>query len=238
VHPATAEPGGRNRFAIDLFAPIADDYELWSRALSFWQDPYWRRTMVKGLGLPPGARVLDVAAGTGEVTRLLEAEGYQVVSLDQSREMLARAAERGARTVAARAEALPFADRAFEGLSVTYLLRYVEDVEATLAELARVIRPGGRLGMVEFGMPHGLKSIYWHTYMRAGLPLAGSLIDLLGSRGWGRVGRFLPGSIADFHRRFPPDKLERTFLRAGFARVRLANLSWDGGLVIWADLPG
>lgn len=70
-----------NTTALRLFAPTADDYGTWSRWLSFWQDPRWRRTMIERLELAPGARILDVAAGTGEATRLLQQQGLHVISL-------------------------------------------------------------------------------------------------------------------------------------------------------------
>jgi demethylmenaquinone methyltransferase / 2-methoxy-6-polyprenyl-1,4-benzoquinol methylase len=218
-----------NRFAQDLFAPLAGDYERWSRLLSFGQDPLWRRSMVEGLGLAPGSRVLDVAAGTGEVTRLLSARGFRVASLDQSREMLSQAAARGATAVLGRAEALPFPDGAFDGLTFTYLLRYVEDPAACLRELARVVRPGGVVGMVEFGRPKGFWDPLWRFYVGCCLPAAGTLI----APGWKRVGSFLGPSIDAFHRRFPAGELARLWEGAGLTDLRAAHPSVGGGLVIW-----
>lgn len=88
-----------NRKAQELFAPIASNYERWAAVLSLGQDPRWRASMVAGLKLPPQARVLDVAAGTGAISRLLEARGARVIAFDQSIEMLGVAQRRGATVV-------------------------------------------------------------------------------------------------------------------------------------------
>jgi demethylmenaquinone methyltransferase / 2-methoxy-6-polyprenyl-1,4-benzoquinol methylase len=218
-----------NRFARELFAPIAEDYEIWSRALSFGQDPRWRRSMVEGLNLSRGSRVLDVAAGTGQVTRLLEEKGYAVVAVDQSPEMLAQALARGSTVVNGRAEVLPFREGTFDGLAFTYLLRYVDDPMACMAELARVVRPGGRIGMVEFGRPRGFWGPWWYAYTRLGLPLAGVLI----APGWSRVGLFLGGSIDAFHGRFPMPEMTRLWERAGLEDIRVSTPSLGGGLIMW-----
>ena len=115
--------------------------------LSFGQDPRWRRFLVDRVPAGSG-RVLDVAAGTGLVTRALLDRGRarRVTALDQSEPMLAAAAERrdpGAAFVLGQAERLPFPEAAFDALTVTYLLRYVDDPGATLEEMVRVVRPGG-----------------------------------------------------------------------------------------------
>jgi demethylmenaquinone methyltransferase / 2-methoxy-6-polyprenyl-1,4-benzoquinol methylase len=219
----------RNRFAIDLFGPIANDYERWSRVLSFGQDPLWRKRMVAGLGLNAGSFVLDVAAGTGEVTRLLSRRGCKVVSLDQSMEMLSLCARRGATTVRGRAEQLPFPDDLFDGLTFTYLLRYVDDQLACMRELARVVKPGGVVGMVEFGRPKNLWGPLWRFYTRACLPAAGAII----SPGWRTVGRFLGPSIDDFHRRLPEEGLVRIWKDAGLVDVQSVHMSLGGGLILW-----
>ncbi|MFQ5947332.1 MAG: methyltransferase domain-containing protein, partial [Acidimicrobiia bacterium] len=131
-----------NHEARRLFAPIAGDYERWARVLSLGQDPRWRAEMVAGLDLPKGSLVLDVAAGTGAITRLVESRGFDVVALDQSPEMLRAAKQEGATAVQARAERLPFPDESFDGLTFSYLLRYVTDPSRCMQELVRVVRPG------------------------------------------------------------------------------------------------
>lgn len=215
--------------ARDLFAPIASGYERWARWLSMGQDGRWRQTMVEAIDLPPGSSVLDVAAGTGSITRALQLRGFDVVSLDQSPSMLARAIERGAQGVLATAERLPFADGTFDGLAFGYLLRYVDDVPTAMRELVRVVRPGGMVGMVEFGRPRGVWGPAWHLYTRIGLPVAGAAIR----DGWDEVGRFLGPSIDAFARRFPPDRLCDVWRSAGLSEVRARPMSLGGGLVMW-----
>lgn len=185
--------------------------------------------MVDGLDLLPGSRVADVAAGTGAVSRLLIERGHSVTAVDQSPEMLARAEERGIDCIRARAEDLPFADCSFDGLTFTYLLRYVDDPVACMRELVRVVRPGGSIGMVEFGLPGGVWRPPWLVYTRLVLPAAGALI----SPGWRRVGSFLGPSIEQLHRRFPDTELVGLWEDAGLEQVRRRDLSVGGGLVMW-----
>ncbi len=131
--------------------------------------------MVRGLALPKSSRVLDVACGTGLITRLLARRGFEVVSLDLTPAMLSRAGQRGASCINARAEALPFVDDCFDGLSFGYLLRYLDDPAATMQELVRVVRPSGPVGMVEFGLPRRAWKPLWRAYTRFVLPAAGRL---------------------------------------------------------------
>src|SRR6187397_2624713 len=148
----------RRRHARALFAPLGPTYDRVGAVLSFGQDPRWRRFMVDRLPRD-GGQVLDVATGTGLVADALLRRGFRVTGLDQSPGMLARARERfGDRVelVEASADALPFADSSFDHLTFTYLLRYVDDPGSTLVELARVVRPGGTVAMLEFGLPHGV----------------------------------------------------------------------------------
>jgi demethylmenaquinone methyltransferase/2-methoxy-6-polyprenyl-1,4-benzoquinol methylase len=227
--PENPGPTPRNRHARALFAPLASNYERWSRWLSLGQDPRWRRTMVDGIDLTSGSLVADVAAGTGAVSRLLLARGFRVIAVDQSPEMLAQAAGSGIDVVCARAEELPFDDASLDGLTFTYLLRYVDDPRACLRELARVLRPGGMIGMVEFGVPRGIWRPPWIAYTRLALPAAGMLI----SPGWRRAGSFLGPSIEDFHRRYPGDALIELWLEAGFTDVRRQARSLGGGVIMW-----
>jgi demethylmenaquinone methyltransferase/2-methoxy-6-polyprenyl-1,4-benzoquinol methylase len=220
--------------ARELFAPLGPTYDRYAALLSFGQDPRWRRFLVSRVEVAPTGRVLDVATGTGAVAaELLRGRpGLAVVGIDQSPEMLAEARRRlGDRVelVAGRAESLPFEDASFDALTFTYLLRYVADPAATLAELARVVRPGGTIAMLEFGLPRGIWRPLWELYVRVGLPGLGRLI----SPGWHEVGRFLGPSIRDFHRRFPPSELLALWSQAGIDDVRGRRLSLGGGLVVW-----
>jgi demethylmenaquinone methyltransferase/2-methoxy-6-polyprenyl-1,4-benzoquinol methylase len=199
--------------------------------LSFGQDPRWRRALVAAIDPRPGERVLDVATGTGLVAAELAASGADVVGLDQSEEMLAVARGRlGARVTLLRGEAerLPFADGEFDALTFTYLLRYVDDRAATMRELARVVRPGGRIGMVEFGVPQAaaLRAL-WRVHTRVGLPLVGRLV----SPAWLEVGRFLGPNIEELHTREPD--LPALWRAAGVGDVRELRMSFGAGLVMW-----
>ena len=221
----------RTAHARELFAPLGPTYDRVGAALSLGQDPLWRRFLVRRLPRDQG-HVLDVASGTGLVAAELLRRGYRITALDQSHEMLAVARARldgRADFVEASAEALPFADGAFDHLTVTYLLRYVDDPAATLAELARVVRPGGVVASLEFGVPGGPARPLWELYVGAVLPLAGAVLR----NGWQEVGSFLGGSIRDFWRRFPLERQLELWRKAGVRDLEVRRLSLGGGVVIW-----
>jgi demethylmenaquinone methyltransferase/2-methoxy-6-polyprenyl-1,4-benzoquinol methylase len=221
----------RRRHARALFAPLGPTYDRVGAVLSFGQDPRWRRFLVDRLPRD-GGHVLDVATGTGLVADALLGRGFRVTGLDQSTEMLDRARERfGGRVVLVEgsAEELPFADASFDHLTVTYLLRYVDDPAATLVELARVVRPGGTIAMLEFGVPRGIWRPAWNVWVGVGLPVAGRLI----SPGWHEVGRFLGPSIRSFHETYPEPVLLALWRAAGVEDVRRRHLSLGGGVVLW-----
>jgi demethylmenaquinone methyltransferase / 2-methoxy-6-polyprenyl-1,4-benzoquinol methylase len=228
----------RNLHARRLFAPLGTTYDRYSRLLSLGQDPRWRRFLVSRIRAGPQDTVLDVATGTGAVAiELVRRTGCSVVGLDQSAEMLAEARHRVAAArladritlVEGTAERLPFDDASFDSLSFTYLLRYVGDPAATLRELARVVRPGGSLASLEFGVPSGIPRAAWELYVRVGLPLAGRAI----SPGWHEVGRFLGPSIRRFGAEYPPERLLALWPEAGVEDVRARRMSLGGGLVVW-----
>jgi demethylmenaquinone methyltransferase/2-methoxy-6-polyprenyl-1,4-benzoquinol methylase len=200
--------------------------------LSLGQDPLWRRFLVSRLP-PDGGRVLDVATGTGLVAAKLGRAGFSVTGLDQSPEMLDVARRRlgdEVDLVEASAERLPFADAAFDHLTVTYLLRYVDDPGAVIAELARVVRSGGVVASLEFGVPEGLARPLWDAYVGAALPLTGRLV----SPGWREVGRFLGRSIRDYWDRYPLERQLGLWRDANLNGIEVRRLSLGGGVVIWA----
>lgn len=217
-----------NNTARTLFAPIAPTYQRWASVLSLGQDKRWRATMVAGLKLPPGGLVLDVATGTGSITRLLQKSGHTVVGADLSSAMLGQ--HPGPSRVLARGERLPFRPDLFDGVTFGYLLRYVDDPIACLAGFWRVLKSGSRLGMVEFGLPTTWY-VPWRVYANGMLAVAGRLIG----QGWYEVGKFLRPSIEDFHQRHPD--LDSVFREAGFVEVRSRRLSLGGGLVMWGRKP-
>ena len=229
----------RTQEARELFAPLGPTYDRYARLLSFGQDPRWRRFLVSRV--PADAhRVADVATGTGavaiELARAVPSRG--VVGVDQSAEMLAAGRTRVAGAgLASRielrdgnAESLPFSDGEFDALTFTYLLRYVDDPAATIRELARVVRTGGTVAMLEFAVPHGVWRPLWELYVRVGLPLAGRVV----SPGWHAVGRFLGPSIRGFYERYPLTDVLELWRDAGLVDVRFRRLSLGGGVVVWA----
>ena len=231
------ERSARKEHALTLFQGLPRHYDRMGAVLSFGQDPLWRRALVRAIDPRPGERVLDVASGTGMVAvALARRSGCEIVALDQSEAMLAQARARVAADsrlaaqisfVSGEAENLPFADGEFDALSFTYLLRYVDDRARTMHELARVVKPGGRIGMVEFGVPRSaaLRAL-WRVYTRIGLPLLGRLV----SRDWYEVGRFLGPSIEELES-VEPD-LVGLWNAAGIRDVSLRRASFGAGLVM------
>jgi len=216
--------------ARELFAPLGPTYDRVGAALSLGQDPRWRRFLVSRL--PRGGQVLDVATGTGLVAAELLRRGFGVTGVDQSPEMLAVAHRRfgdEVRLIQAQAEALPLDSESFDHLTFTYLLRYVADPGATLTELARVVRPGGYLASLEFGVPHGPARPLWDLYVQAVLPLAGRLLR----NGWPQVGDFLGGSIRTFWERHPLERQLEWWHAARLHGVEARRLSLGAAVVIW-----
>jgi demethylmenaquinone methyltransferase / 2-methoxy-6-polyprenyl-1,4-benzoquinol methylase len=228
--------------ALELFAPLPRHYDRVAAVLSFGQDPRWRRTMVDFVQADRSERVLDVATGTGLVAQqMVRRYGCEVVGLDQSPQMLAgaqarldadsRLAERIS-LVRGEAEQLPFADEQFDHLTFTYLLRYVEDPLATMAELARVVRPGGRIASLEFAVPpRTLWRGLWSFYTHVGLPVLGRAV----SREWAHTGRFLAESIPTFYERYPMTRVAEIWKQAGIVDVHVRRMSLGGGVVMWGS---
>jgi demethylmenaquinone methyltransferase/2-methoxy-6-polyprenyl-1,4-benzoquinol methylase len=246
--PATSDADGvaptdrgsaRKREALELFSGLPRRYDQLSAALSFWQDPQWRRALVDAVAPEAGERLLDVATGTGMVAaELLSRADCTVVGLDQSPQMLSAARTRftrddsdRVRLLEGQAEALPFPDASFDALTFTYLLRYVDDPPATIRELARVVRPGGRIASLEFGVPPRLPArAAWRLYTAVGLPLLGRLF----SREWREVGRFLGPSIRGFYERHPLEQIAGYWREAGLEDVQVRRMSLGGGIVMSA----
>ena len=235
----------RNRFAQNLFTPLPQRYDRLAEILSFGQNGRWRHAMVGAIAATPGQAVLDVASGTaGVALQIAERTGASVVGVDLTEQMLRQGqrnvAEAGRgdriRLTAGRAEQLPFADATFDALTFTYLLRYVLDPQATLSELARVVKPGGRVASLEFLVPPSrFWRTWWWLYTRTLLP-AGGLVT--GGKEWFGVGRFLGPSISGHYRRYPVSWTVEAWRQAGFTDVGVRVMSLGGGLVMWGTRAG
>jgi len=229
-----------NRVAQELFDALPDRYDRLAEVLSFRQNSRWRRAMCDHIvGSGPGL-VLDVASGTaGVAIQLARRSPARVVGIDLTEQMLRRGRAnveqadlvgRVGLTVG-RAERLPFADATFDGLTFTYLLRYVADPQATLDELVRVVKPGGPVASLEFFVPpNRFWRAWWWLYTRAVLPAGGWLT---GGREWWGVGRFLGPSISNHYRAHPLRWHVEAWEKAGLADVGVRVMSLGGGLVMW-----
>jgi demethylmenaquinone methyltransferase / 2-methoxy-6-polyprenyl-1,4-benzoquinol methylase len=165
------------RVVEDMFDRIAPRYDLLNRMLTFRMDVAWRRTAVNALQLLAGARVLDLACGTGDLCRTLSAAGYQPIGVDFSAGMLA-AARTDAPLVRADAMRLPFPDASIDGLTCGFALRNFVDLAPVLTECARVLRPRGRVALVDVGEPTSAPArAVHHLWFRQVVPFVGGLLS-------------------------------------------------------------
>jgi demethylmenaquinone methyltransferase/2-methoxy-6-polyprenyl-1,4-benzoquinol methylase len=233
-----------NAFARDLFDGLPARYDALEELLSFGQNRRWRAAMVGAVAESHPATVLDEATGTAGVALMLARRtDAEITGVDLTEQMLRRGGARVARSgrgrirlAVARAEQLPFPDATFDALTFTYLLRYVADPAATLRELARVVRPGGTVASLEFGVPP--RPVWlpaWRLYTRVVLPSAGLLT---GGREWARVGRFLGPSIEEHYRHYPVARHVAMWREAGIEGVRTRTMSLGGGLVMRGVVRG
>jgi len=240
-----SEPAGdSNRFAQALFTGLPKRYDALEELLSLGQNRRWRRAMVDRIVVTDPRKVLDVATGTGGVAlQLARRSDAAITGIDLTEAMLTRgqatlrAGDVDGRVAltAGRAEQLPFPDATFDGLTFTYLLRYVADPAATLQELGRVLKPGAPVASLEFTVPRNrFWRAWWWLYTRLVLPAAGALAG----RAWFRVGRFLGPNISAHSERYPMDWTVRAFEAAGFVDVGVRVMSLGGGLVMWGARAG
>ncbi len=205
-----------------MFDGVARRYDLTNTVLSGGQDRFWRRVTRETLGVGPGDRVLDLAAGTAVSTVELAASGAWCVAADFSVGMLAAGAGRRVPKVAGDATKLPFADGVFDAVTISFGLRNVVDHVAGLREMARVTRPGGRLVVCEFSTPtNGLFATTYKEYLMKALP---------------RIARAVSSNpdayvyLAESIRAWPDQaELARRIQAAGWKDVAWRNLT--GGIV-------
>ncbi|MDA8311828.1 MAG: class I SAM-dependent methyltransferase [Actinomycetota bacterium] len=236
---ATSRSGPGNVVARRVFRGLPERYDQLAEWLSFWQNRRWRAALVDAVAAGHPRLVADVATGTGGVALALAARtGAEVIGFDLDEGMarqglrnVRRASDPRISIAVAKGEQLPLPDRSVDALSFTYLLRYVDDPQATIAELARVVRAGGVVANLEFAVPDSpLWRPLWWLYTRSVLPLAGLLT---GGPAWYRVGRFLGPSITGHYRRYPLDWTVEAWERAGIGEVTVQRMSLGGGLVMW-----
>jgi demethylmenaquinone methyltransferase/2-methoxy-6-polyprenyl-1,4-benzoquinol methylase len=229
-----------NAFATGLFEDLPARYDRLAEMLSFGQNKRWRHELILHVARFRPRRILDVATGTaGVAIALAHATEANIIGVDISEPMLERGRERvraadldaRIRLEIARAEELPFPDASFDAVSFTYLLRYVADPSATVAELARVLRPGGGMVSLDFFVPpNALRRLSWRAYTRLLLPAAGYVF---GGKAWWKVGRFLGPNIEDFYRQWPLYRIFEAWRMAGMVDVEHQVMSMGGGLVMW-----
>ncbi len=220
-----------------MFDAIARRYDLLNRVLSFGSDQRWRRRTVRALELRPGAEVLDVATGTADLAIACARAGARVTGVDPSAGMLevgerkvADAGLGGAVTlVRGDAQALAFPDARFDAACMAFGIRNVADRPRALGELARVVRPGGRIAILELGEPRGgLMSLLARVHIHVFVPIIGSLLSS------GREYRYLQASIAAFP---PSEKFVEMVRAAGFADVAAEPLTFGVSTLFSARRP-
>jgi len=212
-----------------MFGRVARRYDLLNHLLSASLDRVWRRRLARSLAVPAGSRVLDLCAGTGDQAEALRSSGVEIVAADFCLPMLALARPKFARggspspdPVQADALSLPFPDRRFDAASVSFGLRNVADLETALRELARVLKPGGELAVLEFAIPvhQPLRGLYLF-YFRHLLPAIGRLVSKDDS-----AYSYLPSSVLAFPQR---EGFSARMAAAGFTDCRFESLS--GGIL-------
>jgi demethylmenaquinone methyltransferase / 2-methoxy-6-polyprenyl-1,4-benzoquinol methylase len=235
-----AAPSPENAFATDLFLGLPARYDLLAELLSFRQNARWRHELVDHIAEAGPHRILDVATGTaGVAIELARRTGAEIVGVDLSEAMLVRGRQRVAAAglepritlETGRAEGLRFESESFDAVSFTYLLRYVADPDATMRELARVLRPGGVMASLDFFVPPQAAWLSaWRLYTRVGLPAFGWMS---GGGAWARVGRFLGPNIEAHYSRWPLSRIAEAWGAAGLVNVGWRVMSLGGGLVMW-----
>ena len=223
---ARADKAGRVR---SMFAAIAPSYDLNNRVHSLGRDQAWRRAAVRAAGVGPGQDVLDVACGTGDLTQALarRTEARSITGLDFTRAMLDVAEQKkrrdprlqGISYIVGDAMALPFADGSFDAVTIAFGIRNVQEPRRALAEFFRVLRPGGRLVILEFHRPRN-RLVRWFNDLYAGriMPWTATLL----ARDRSGAYRYLPKSVGSF---MDAQDLRREIEGAGFSEATVRPLT-------------
>jgi demethylmenaquinone methyltransferase/2-methoxy-6-polyprenyl-1,4-benzoquinol methylase len=207
-----------------MFDRIADRYDLLNRVLSFGQDRGWRRRAIALAALAPADRGLDVGAGTGDLALSLatSAPSGRVVAVDIAERMLTRSrtrAEVALGLVVGSAEALPFADSTFGVVVAGFAVRNFGDLPRGLREMRRVLRPGGRVVVLELALPPSKPIRALHLfYLRRVAPIVATVLGSTAD-----AYRYLPASIEAFR---DPEELAEALRESGFERVRFERLTY------------
>ena len=209
----------KTRVVRSMFDSIAPRYELVNRLMTFGLDAGWRRRAIDSLGLPAGSLLLDLACGTGDLSRTAAARGLLPIGADLSFGMLAASHGTGP-LLQADASALPLAAGSLDGIVCGYALRNFTDLSACLHEMGRVLRPGGRLSLLEVGAPESkLVGFGYRLWFERAVPVIGGLLSDRAAY------RYLPASTAYLP---SPEELRSILVEAGFSGVNHHHLS--GGL--------
>ena len=204
-----------------MFDRISPVYDAMNRTMTMGLDQRWRRATVAAV-VQPGDRVLDACCGTGDLAVAALQAGATVTGLDFSERMLERARRKSDEIdwVQGDAEKLPFEDASFDAATVGFGVRNLADLERGLTELRRVLRPGGRVAILEITKPSGLLAPFYRLWFDGFVPLLGKVLP------GGSAYTYLPASV----RRFPgPDQLAGLLRGAGFEDVRWRTFA--GGIV-------
>jgi demethylmenaquinone methyltransferase/2-methoxy-6-polyprenyl-1,4-benzoquinol methylase len=227
-------------FPTRLFNGIARDYDIFERVFTLGQAERWKARVVEKLDVARDSWVMDLGTGTADIAiRIAEELGCQVLAVDQSDEMIkvakikinAISMSNRIWILKGRAEDLPLRDASLDAVTFSYVLRYVEDVEATMREIIRVIKMGGQIIYLDFGIPSNPTMKTIHTlYTHYVLPLGG----WLGGQAWRTTTEFLPSNIAKFHDENPIPRLVKMWEDLGLGEVEVTTMSLGTAVIISA----
>jgi len=199
-----------------MFDQVAPRYELVNTVMTFGMDRAWRRHTIDALALHPGSFVLDLACGTGDLARELRSRGYETVGLDLSEGMLRAAHHVGAPLLMSDAATLPFANGAFDGVVSGFALRNIADLQASFDECARIMRPLGRLSLLEVDTPANPLIRFGHDlWFHYGVPAIGSMLSVR------EAYHYLPRSVAYLPN---PAEMAAMLEKSGFTHVEHRTL--------------